>query len=112
MRLTYDHHEFYRTAGIILEPWRLLELGLDNHDVAAAIWPDEVEEALAVCAENPKFHIISCLRNGIYLNRYDERGFIFHLGDGDNDPHYMLSTKYLFDLIEVPAHLRPGGEDF
>lgn len=93
MRLTTDLHEFAHNTQMIRCHVRLKEVGVETRDILGAIWPDEVARVRAFCARHPDFHIVSYLGEATYLNRYDERGALFFLAEGDSDPTYMLDAN-------------------
>lgn len=99
MKVTHDHHEFYRTTGMIIMLPRVKQLGLITDDVGATFWPNEMDDVLDFCAKNPQFHIVTYLGEGIFVNRYDERGLMFQLAEGDADPEYMLNILHFYEWI-------------
>lgn len=117
MRITTDYHEFFRTTKTIFNWYRLRELGLILESPVGNLWPSQVQEALDLCAYNPALHVVSHMGNGIFINRYDKRGKLFSLAEGDSDPHYILDTRHLyqwmhcgdFDKDEVLASLKDGS---
>lgn len=99
MRVTYSYAEFSKVVKIIIDPVRLKSLGLEIDDVMGSIWPSEMDDVLDFCAKNPGFHIVSCMGEGIFFNRYDARGKSFKLAEGDNDPNYMADRRHVYKWL-------------
>lgn len=100
MRITYDFQEFFRTTGLVIDLVRVRRLGLETKDVFASFRSEEMDDVLDFCASHPEFHVVSYLGEGIYINRYDARGFIFQLAEGDADPTYVLRSQ--LDVLRMP----------
>jgi hypothetical protein len=96
MKVTTDFSEFFDTVGLIIDQRRLRALGLQIENVTGTISPHEIEDVLDFCAQNPQYHVVSMIGEGIFLNRYDPRGDRFQLCDGDNDPNYMADRRHIF----------------
>lgn len=93
MKVTTDYREFFDRTGIILFPVRLRELGILTNDVSGTFFSEDVDELLDFCSSNPRFHVVTYLGEGFYLNRYDVRGFLFKLAEGESDPSYVLDAR-------------------
>lgn len=103
MRITTSYSEFVRDVKIIFDPMRLKSLGLELGEAMGSFWPSEMEDVLDFCAQNPEFHIVSSMGEGIFINRYDTRGKLFNLAEGDSDPDYMADRRHVYKWLFSPA---------
>lgn len=101
MRITYDLDEFVDKTQWVRDFEKLARLGLTDCTILGTFFPSAVGDLLDFCAKHPSYHIISMLRGGILINRYDSRGGAFCLAVGDQDPHYAFNGEHVFqDALE------------
>lgn len=106
MRVCFDYFEFLNVAGVILDRDRVQELGFENNDSCASFYEHNVQKIIDFCKTNPQYHIVTSAGPDILYNRYDSRGDMFQLADGDPDPNYMLdSSRQREQLAKASAEL-------
>lgn len=99
MRVTRDYQEFMNKTGMVMGFIRVRRLGFNADTIAGSFRPDSMEEVLDFCAQSSQFHIVSYLGEGVFINRYDEKGGLFFLANGDRDPNFMLDSSISYKWL-------------
>ena len=105
MRVTYDYQEFMREVKTIRRHDRLRSLGLNPESLVGYFWPNQIHELFELCSFDKRFHIVTCLGHGIFVNHYDDHGVFFEVAEGCEDPDYMLNDRHNYEWL-LASHSR------
>lgn len=97
MRFARSYSDFFDNTKMIFDFFRLRSMGLEPDSFLGTFFPNKMTEVLDFCSQHPDFHIVSAVAGGLLVNRYDARGTVFQLAEGDASPDYVY-------------HLGPEGQ--
>jgi len=97
VELLVNYDEFFVRVGAVKNFYELEWLGLSGHDFSGVFDWCMLPQLQTFVVANPKYHILSSVGKGRFVNRLSEdsdtNGYL--IGDGDKDP--LLELNFLLD---------------
>jgi len=91
IELYTDFVAFDERVGLILNYYSLEFLGLAGQGFSGCFGPNSSADLLEFCRANPEFHVVTCVAPGRYVNKYQDGGHLYFLGQGDRNPTLVLN---------------------
>lgn len=103
LRFLKEPGEFSKRVKMVYDFVLLYEAGLTSMSVGGTFFSWDMPELWEFCLENSRYHIVSIIRDLIYVNHYDPSANLFKLAEGDTNPEYaqdgMPLVKFAFSRL-------------